>query len=485
MDTPEEGTEGMEKVPPVRQPFPVRVAARLALGMSISVPLALGITTRVWMAASWLLTLHFVAADLSGTAQGYYFTFNSLSQLTQFVDLGLQILIIQFASHEAARIAIGRFGAVTGDAGAISRLASLGRFSLGWYGAGSCVLVPALLVTGRWLFGTHPDEVDWRLPWLMVSGLAALDLMLNNFVWLLEGVNNLTFVYSYRLARGLVVPLATWLFLALGLALWAVPLSLLAGVAVLLAFLLFARARFVLLFFHRPYVAASISWRREIMPLQWRLGISTVAGVATYYMFVPVIFKIVGPVAAGQFGMTATLIDGMTSIALLWLAVKFPTMGALAARRAWAELDRLAFRSGAQAFVLTCAGAAIIVALGLGLHFSANPLAERLLPLAPLAILALTAPLKIAQGSFVYFLRAHRQEPVAGLNAFTAPLMIGVVVLGALTYGALGVAAGYCLTMGLVTLPATGWIAINRRALWHRDGPGCIAEPARVAESVL
>jgi O-antigen/teichoic acid export membrane protein len=475
----------MGKAQPFRRPFHARAAARFARGTTINAPLALGIGTRLWMAASWLLTLHFVAADLSAPAQGYYFTFNSLSQLTQFVDLGLQILIVQFASHEAARLAIGRNGAVTGDAGAISRLASLGRFSLGWYGAGSCLLVPALLVTGRWLFGTHPDAVDWRLPWLMISGLAAIDLMLNNFVWLLEGVNNLTFVYSYRLARGLVVPVATWLFLDLGLALWAVPLSLLAGIAVLLAFLLFARARFVLLFFRRPRVAASISWRREIMPLQWRLGISTVAGFATYYLFVPVIFKFVGPVAAGQFGMTATLIDGMTSIALLWLAVKFPTMGALAARRAWTELDRLAFRSGAQAFVVTCAGAAIIVALGLGLHFWSYPLAQRLLPMAPLAILAITAPIKVVQGSLVYFLRAHRQEPVAGLSAFTAPLMVGVVVLGALSYGALGVAAGYGLTMALVMLPATGWITISRRALWHSVGPDRIAEPVRAAEPVL
>src|SRR5882757_6010731 len=88
----------------------MRVVGGMVRRAAANAPLALGVATRIWNAGSWLITLHFIAATLNPVVQGYYFTFTSLSQMSQLIDLGLQVLIVQFASHEAPHLKFGRKG---------------------------------------------------------------------------------------------------------------------------------------------------------------------------------------------------------------------------------------------------------------------------------------------------------------------------------------------------------------------------------------
>lgn len=445
-----------------------RIITRIATLTGVNGSLALGVTTRIWNAGSWLITLRFIARTLSPSVQGYYFTFTSLSQMSQLVDLGLQVLIVQFASHEVRHLTFGPRGEVRGRPESIARLVSLGRFSLLWYGIGSLVMVPVLVAAGPWLFGGEAYGPHWAAPWHALCLLIAIDLILNNFVWLLEGTNNLLVVYSYRLLRGVLVAGSTWVFLEFGFALWAIPLSLLIAVLVMSAFLVLLRPRFVVAFFRRASGGAPVSWRREILPLQFRLGVSTISGFSTYYLMIPTTFKFVGSVAAGKLGFTWTLIQGMASVALLWPAVKFPTMGSLASQRNWPALDRLTSRIGLQATLLTAAGAAAVILFAVVLNRTGNPLSGRLLDIVPLTILTLSTLPFICQAVLVYYLRSHRQEPMALISAVSTPLMLTVFVLGARLYGASGVAIGYSLAMTFGMLPATIWLVVRCRAVWHQ-----------------
>jgi hypothetical protein len=295
----------------------------------------------------------------------------------------------------------------------------------------------------------------------------AVDLILNNFVWLLEGTNNLLVVYSYRLLRGLLMAGSTWAFLEMGFELWAIPLGLLAAIIAMATFLLSLRPKFIISFLRRPAAGASISWRKEIMPLQLRLGVSTISGFSTYYLLVPITFKFAGPVAAGKLGFTWTLIQGMASVAFLWPAVNFPTMGALASQRNWRALDRLTLRTGLQALLLTVLGAAAIIISALVLQWNNSPLSERLLSAVPLTILTLSTLPFICQGVLICYLRAHRQEPTAFIAAASTPLLLAVFVMGARLYGAAGVAIGYSLVMTFGILPATAWLVVRSRTIWH------------------
>jgi hypothetical protein len=445
-----------------------KIRLRVADVAGMDTPLALGITVRVWAMAAGLITLIFVTRNLSAKMQGYYFTFGSLSQLTTLVDLGLQILVLQFASHEAAHLTFGRKGAISGPAHAIERLVSLARFSLTWFGVLSLVLIPGMFFTGRWLFSTKGGELSWQWPWFLLCVLVAIDLILNNFVWLLEGTNQLKLNYSYRLIRGIVTPLTLWIFLGAGWGLLAIPLSVLTGIISLLLFLAITSPVFVLTFIRVRPREHRLSWRREIMPLQWRLSVSQIASFATYSLFVPVAFRFIGPEAAGQVGLSWTLVDSMTNIAVLWLTVKFPAQGAMVAKRNWQQLDRETLLAGVQAASLGFLGATAIVFLKLLLQISASTYAARLLPVVPLALFAYAAVPKLVSATMINYLRAHRKEPIVVFTVVMTPLMICVVVGGAISIGTLGVAAGYFLVMTFFMLPTIYWITLRCRAEWHR-----------------
>lgn len=444
------------------------ITARMARSVGLNSPIAFGVSTRVWNAADWFITLHFVTANLSPAVQGYYFAFNSLGQLSMLVDLGLQILIVEMVSHEAIRLSLLRKGEMTGPSGALSRLVSIGRFSFAWYGIGSIVLFPILVSIGRWLFSGAAAHAEWQWPWLSFCGLVGVDLLLSNFLCLLEGTNDLWFVYSYRFGRTVLTSLTIWASLSLGLKLWAIPLGLLTAIVFTLVYVSSLRPRFMLLFLRKPPKHASVSLREEILPLLWRLSLSTIAGLAAYYLLVPVAFKILGPVAAGQFGMSWMIVDGMTAIALLWPTVNFPTMGSLVARKRWQEFDTLTVRVGIQATVITVLGVITIIFLRIKLPVFNPKLGQRLIESFAFSILACSALPKIIGSVLVFYMRAHCREPIAEFNALVAPLIVGAVALGAEFYGVTGMVMGYFLFQSLIIVPAFALFAIRLRAEWHR-----------------
>ena len=361
----------------------------------------------------------------------------------------------------------GRRGVISGPPHAVERLVSLAHFSLSWFAILSLLMIPAMFGAGYWLFSEKGASINWRLPWLMLSVLVAVDLILNNFVWLLEGTNQLNLNYAYRLLRGIVTPLTVWLSLEAGFGLMAIPLGVLAGVISLLAFLALTSLDFVLTFVRVRPRAYRLSWSREIMPLQWRLGISQITGFATYSLFVPITFKFIGPGAAGQVGLSWTLVDSMTMVASMWLTVKFPSMGAMAATRDWKEIDRASFVAGTQAAVLAFLGATAIVALAFLLYVSGSRYTVRILPLFPLAFFAYAAVPKLISATMINYLRAHRKEPIVPFTLTMTPLMISVTVGGAIYFGTKGIAVGYFLVMTLCMLPVISWITMRCRAQWH------------------
>ena len=299
--------------------------------------------------------------------------------------------------------------------------------------------------------------------------LAAIDLLLNNFCVLLEGTNQLTIIYFYRFGRGIVASVTLWIFLSAGYGLYAVPLSLAAAIVFLLLILLTSRLHFVLFFLRSCSTLDSISWRKEILPLQLRLGVSSITSYISYSLFVPITFRFAGPVAAGQMGLSWTLIDSMTGVALLWPAVNFPTMGALAAQSRWLDLDRLSKRVGFQAIALVIMGAGTLIALRIGIDIYHFHLASRLLPLLAFALLAMTSVSKVLASVMISYLRAHKKEPIVVLTAVLTPIMLGAAIGGAALAGTLGVVIGYSLVMFFLMLPGVAWITIRCRALWHHN----------------
>ena len=263
---------------------------RTLAGLGIDRAVGWTVAARVWSILAGPLSVILIAAHLSAEEQGFYYTFASIVAFQIVFELGLGMVIVQFASHEKAflRMAARRNArgsdvekrpsgrAPAQDAAVVRRRHALAAV--------------ALLVGGTIFFAHKPSSVEsWKAPWIALAILAGGTLFLTPFLSLIEGC-------------GLVIDVArvrTWQVIASNLAgldraarrrkLWASPAILGGSLLVGSAWVLWThRALFSDLLRTR---GAGISWREEVWPFQWRIAVSWISTYFTFHIFIPVLFS--------------------------------------------------------------------------------------------------------------------------------------------------------------------------------------------------
>ncbi len=427
-----------------------------------------GVLARIWGVVTGPVTLLLIASHFTAVVQGYYYTFGSLLALQVFAELGLGQVIIQFASHEWSRLDLDRRGRIIGEPDALSRLVSLGRVTFRWYGAAAVLAATLIGLVGYKFFSRSPDPaVGWVAPWFALCLLTGINLYLVPVWSLLEGCNQVSHVYAFRLVQGVVMSVSLWGAIALGAGLWAGPVA--SALGLLCAGVYLARRYLAFLgSFFKPATDEQMDWWREIWPMQWRIALSWLSGYFVFSLFTPVLFRYHGPIAAGQMGMTWTLVSALSGISSTWVLTKAPRFGLLIARKQYADLDRLFFRAAAASLALASAGAAAVWLVIYGLYALGHPLASRLLPPVPSALFLIATVLMQVSVPQSTYLRAHKREPFLGLSVVSG-VMIGLStwLLGR-WYGATGMAAGYLAVVAL-GVPTGTFIWYRCRAEWHQD----------------
>jgi hypothetical protein len=420
-----------------------------------------------WQLLAEPITLLLIARFFTPELQGFYYTFASLLALQSFVELGLYLVIVNVASHEWAHLHLDETGRIDGDPEARSRLVSLGRLIFVWYAVASIIFVIGVSAVGAIFFARNlHDGIAWQGPWLAVVGLSGVLLWALPFNSLLEGCGQIATINRFRLQQLVLSSLALWGTLALGGGLWALAIAVGAKVLRDLYLLLVRYRRFFAPFLVRP-TGATIHWRAEIWPMQWRLALSGAVNYFAFSLFTPVMFRYHGATVAGQMGMTLAAITGLQAIALAWVQTKVPQFGVLVARRDYATLDRFFYRTSLVSLLAILLGAASTWGVLLTLGLIGHPLAGRLLSPLPAGFFLLAVVVMQVSQCQTAYLRAHKREPIVVLSVVMS-LAIGLAVwlLGS-RYGATGAGAGY-LAMALIIV---GWetrIWLRCRAEWHR-----------------
>ena len=440
---------------------------RLRLWAGVDRPVFFAGLGQGWSLFSGPITIFLITRYFSPTIQGYAYTFGSVTALQMFLELGFSQCIIQFASHEFAHLRFGPGGALAGDTQARSRLISLGRLSLKWYGAIAVLAVIGLGLGGSWFFSTKPDaSVHWVLPWWCACVGVGLTLVLLPVGALLEGCNQVSFVYGLRTVTRIVAAVVGWIVVWGGAELFTGSLVVLATVLVMAGAYWWRWRELLRELWGAPAGGQTISWRREIWPFHWRIAISCVSGYFIFNLFTPVLFYFHGPVVAGQMGVTMSLVTSLSALAQSWTVSKGPRFGMLISRREFAELDRLFYRATAQAVGICVLGglallSGLLVVRG---HFA---IGARFLDPGPTSLLVLaTVANQIVFGQATY-LRAHKKEPFMILSV-VGGLANGllVAVLGCL-FSAWGVSLAYSLlqTTGIIW---TTYVWRECRRKWHQ-----------------
>ena len=208
---------------------------------------------------------------------------------------------------------------------------------------------------------------------------------------------------------------------------------------------------------------------REVWPFQWRIAVSWLCGYFIFQLYNPVLFAFRGAVAAGQMGMSLSLANALSSVAISWISTKAAPFGAMIARKEFPQLDRLFFKALWQSLSVCVAGALIVWFIVIYLNWARLPLARRVLDPVSLGILLAAAVLNIIVNAEALYLRAHKQEKFL-LNSVLGALLVApsTYFLGR-SYGALGVVTG-SLAIGLfMGLPLGTYTFLKYRRIWHES----------------
>src|SRR3989339_1643892 len=160
-------------------------------------PVFFSVLLRAWRVVAGPITTLLIASFFTAEIQGYYYTFYSLLEIQTFIELGLTIVILQFASHEWAKLSLDKEGNIVGDSGALSRLASLAHFSTKWFAVGALLITIGLGIGGYFFFLPAGTLIDWKAPWLGLCLFTGVTVSLFPILSLLEGCNQVSRLYTF------------------------------------------------------------------------------------------------------------------------------------------------------------------------------------------------------------------------------------------------------------------------------------------------
>jgi len=104
------------------------------------------------------ITMVLVLKYLTPEIQGYFYAFAGVVAMQVFLEMGFSQNILQFASHEFAKLHFTDAQTVAGDAVAKSRLISMGRLAFGYYAVAAAIFLLAVGIGGHIFFAISTDR---------------------------------------------------------------------------------------------------------------------------------------------------------------------------------------------------------------------------------------------------------------------------------------------------------------------------------------
>jgi O-antigen/teichoic acid export membrane protein len=429
---------------------------------------------RIIQAFTGVVSIFFIATFLSKEEQGFYYTFGSLLAIQVFFELGLTSIITQYVAHEAAHLKITEDGNIEGEEKYRSRLASLVRFSVKWYGIIALLYLTIVIIVGFIFFYTYDksnDTISWRIPWVLICIGSAISLFQAPLSSILMGLGKVKEMSKISFYQQIILPISSWMGLLCGVKLYVIGISSLLSALIWGIFIIKSHQYIIFYNLWKEKITEHVHYMKEIFPYQWRIALSWISGFFIFQLFNPVLFAIEGAVIAGQMGMTLNVLNAIQALSLNWLNTKVPLYSRLIALKDFEQLDKI-FNQTLKQMTTVCFSLLFIMFIGVWflrlfkIGFGGNLLGDRFLDYIPMLLMMI--PLFINQfvSSWATYLRCHKQEPFL-INSICAGIACSVstIILGN-KFGLYGITIGYCM-ITLAFLPWGHSIYKTKKNEWH------------------
>lgn len=445
---------------------------RAASKIGIDKEIGYTITARLIQAFGSLFTIYFISFFLSKEEQGYYYTFSSIIAIQIFFELGLNNIIVQFVAHEAANCKFNENSELIGAPEYLSRLSSLLKFCTKVFMILSIILFIILIISGYYFFTKYQvtnNNIEWHRPWILLCFSTSAILIFSPILSFLQGlgkIKEVAKIYFYQQIFSITISLLVLYFRG---GLWAIGLSSLTSMLTSFLFLFFSNHRILLLKIWTQLDKWVISYKREIFPYQWKIGLSWICGYFIFQLFNPVLFAKEGAIIAGRMGITLAVLNGISSLSMSWINTKIPIFSNLIAKKNYLELDLIYNKSVKQ--LLTIAIFLILV-FNIFIYFSSvfnNKLLNRFLPIEFILLLSISAVVSLLNFSWATYLRCHKQEPFL-INSIILSILYtsSTLILGG-KFGLNGIVLGYTIISLFISAPWGYMIYIRNKKKWHEN----------------
>ncbi len=418
---------------------------------------------RGWGVVAGLVMVLMTSTIFSRETQGFYYTFNSLIALQAFFELGLNFVLIQIVSHDYGHIGTDD---ADRDAAARDRVAMLFLSVRRWFLISAVLFALVVGLGGIAFLAMGQDNLspgEWIPAWLLVAAAGAVNLYYSPQIAMAEGGGKVLAVARLRMIVSIVGYGACWLLLLVRPGLLPVACIGIAS-AIGSAWWVHRHSGMPELAAAAPKAATPYGWRKDILPLQWRVGLSWLSGYLLYQLFTPLTFAHRGATEAAMMGLSLSMFGNIALISMSWLSASTPALSGMVARGERTELRRRFRHLFVQSMGFQLLGAVgLCVVVGVGSHLEL-PVMDRFLPMADLALVALISCCNVAVFAFATFMRVHKEEPMTW-NSLVCGLLIAASTYVTSFYGATWVLGCYLAIIAIISLP---WSFILLRSYWRR-----------------
>lgn len=428
---------------------------------------------RFWNVISGFVTIFIITLYVSPELQGYYYAFNSIIALQVFAEMGLNFAIVQFASHNFAKLSWLSDGTISGDQEAKRKLQSLLHFSILWIGFFGLLMIVILSPAGLLFLNSDNSNIETILtvsiPWISLVIFTAVNLFINAGAAILEGCGKVSQVAEMRLLQSLSSAVIAWIILIINGRLYVFFASSLMIVFVGSTWIWMKYRSFFRDLITYQSLLPKMNWRKEIWPFQWRIAVSWISGYLSFQLFSLILFKTHGPVVSGQMGMSMQIISAINGTAMAWISTKAPLYGKLITFHQRHELDLLFSRFFWQSLWFLLVSIVSILFIAAFLSEIDSPYVLRIIPLPLFFFLCFACILNHVVYVEAAYLRAHKEDPFMWLSVLSGGLTSVLALLFIPPFGVFGAVYSYVAITLFIGFCGGTFIFLRKHKKWTQS----------------
>ncbi len=185
--------------------------------------------------------------------------------------------------------------------------------------------------------------------------------------------------------------------------------------------------------------------------MQWKYAVSSLSGYLNFSFIVPLIFWFLGPVTAGQMGITWAIISMFWGLSVTLITTKIPTFAMDAANKDYKKLDKLFYNSTLVSTIFLVFTSVLLLIIIVVLKIFYPEISIRFLSLLPFTMFAISIIPHHFKFAMTSYMRALKLEPFWKISIFESVLILFILPFSCFYAGIEGVSICFLGIIILVT----------------------------------